>query len=90
MTKSIYNPINLWSLFAIHQKKNNDWFKIVNCQTDNILFLVYKMFIIKKEEQLYKANLLAKKREKLDNNTIKFNDSYIKHKSNMIYLTQKK
>ena len=48
------------------------------------------MFAIKEEEQLYKANLLAKKRKILDNETIKFNGDCIKRKSNMIHLIQKR
>ncbi len=44
------------------------------------------MFAVKEEKQLHKANLLAKKREKLDNEIIKFNDGYIKYKSKVIYL----
>lgn len=45
---------------------------------------------MKEEEQLHKANLLAKKRVKLGNKIIKFNSSCITHKFNMIHLTQER
>ena len=57
-------------------------------QTDATLFLADKSFAIKEEEQLYKAKLLAKEREKHDNASITFNVGGIKHKSNFIHLTQ--
>ena len=73
MTKSIYDPCLLYI-----KNCNSSGFGIVGFQTDNILFLADKIFVVKEEEQLYKANLLAKKREILDNETIKFNGGYIK------------
>lgn len=65
-------------------------FGIVGLQTDNTLFLSNKIFAIKKKEQLHKTNLLAKKREKLGNKIIKFNNGYFIHKSNIIHLIQKR
>ena len=63
-------------------------FGIVSLQTDNTLFLIDKIFAVKEEEQLHKANLIAKKREKLDNKIIKFNGGCIKRESDVIYFTQ--
>lgn len=62
-------------------------FGIIGLQMNDSLVLANKIFAVKEEEQLYKANLLAKKRERLDNKTIKFNGSYIICKSNMIDFT---
>ncbi len=63
---------------------------MIGLQTDDTLFLEDKMFAIKEEEQLHKANLLAKEKEKLDNETIKFNGSCIKRESNVIRLIQER
>lgn len=70
------------------KNSNSNRFGIVGLQIDEILFLANKIFAVKEEEQLYKANLLVKKREKLDNKIIKFYSGYIKRKFNRIYLTQ--
>lgn len=73
--------------YLLYTKNNSSGeFEIVGFQTNDILFLADKIFAVKKEKQLYKANLLAKKKEKLDNETIKFIDSYIKCESNINYL----
>lgn len=82
ITQSTYDPCLLYT-----KNSSSCGFGIVGLQTDNILFLADQIFVVKEEEQLYKANLLAKKRKKLDNEIIKFNNSYIKRKSNVIYLT---
>ena len=71
-------------------KNSSTGFGIVGLQTDDILFLSDKTFAIKEEEQLHKANLLAKKREKLGIKTIKSNGGYIIHESSVIYLTQER
>lgn len=71
-------------------KNSSSKFGIIGLQTDDILFLADKIFAIKKEEQLYKANLLVKKREKLNNKIIKFNNRCIRRKFNVIHLSQKK
>lgn len=63
---------------------------MISLQTDDILFLTNKTFAIKEEEQLHKSNLLAKKRKKLGNKTIKFNDGCIKRKFDIIYLIQER
>ena len=84
MTQSTYNPCLLYT------ENSSSGFEIIGLQTNDILFLADKTFAIKEEEQLHKANLLAKKREKLDNETIKFNGGCIKRKSNVIYLTQER
>ena len=84
MTQSTYDPCLLYT------DNNNCRFRIVGLQTDDTLFPADKTFAIKEEEQLPKAKLLAKKREKLDNASIKFNGSWIKHESNFIHLTQEK
>lgn len=54
------------------------------------MFLSDKTFIIKEEEQPYKANLLAKEREKLGNKIIRFNSGCITCESSMIHLMQEK
>ncbi len=68
MTQSTYDPCLLYT-----ENSSSSGFGIVGLQTDDTLFLADKMFAVKEEEQLHKANLLAKEREKLDNETIKFN-----------------
>ena len=69
---------------------NRSGFGIMSLQTKDILVLSDKKFIIKEEEQLHKANLLLKKREKLGNKIIKFNSGCVTHISNMIYFMQKR
>ena len=59
MTQSTYNP------YLLYTKNSSSGFRIVGLQTNDTLFLSDKTFVIKKEEQLHKANLLAKEREKL-------------------------
>ncbi len=82
MTQSTYN-------LCPHYTYNNSFgFEIVSLQADDTLFLIDKMFAIKEDEQLHKAKLLAKEREKLNNASIKLNGSCIKHESNFIHLTQ--
>lgn len=77
--------------YLLYTKNNsNGRFKIIGCKTDDTLFLIDKMFAVKEKEPLHKAKLLVKKREKLDNKTIKFNDNDIKHKFYMIYFIQEK
>lgn len=85
MTQSTYDSFLLYT-----KNSNNSRFQIVDFETNNNLFLIDKIFAVKKEEQLYKDNLLAKKKEKLDNEIIKFNGNCIIRKSNIIYLTQKR
>lgn len=85
MTKLIYNPCLLYT-----KNSSRSGFGIIGLQTHDTLFLANKIFAVKKEEQLHKTNLLAKKREKLDNETIKFNGGCINRKSNVIYLIQEK
>ena len=82
MTQSTYDPCLLYT------ENSNSEFKIVGLQIDNTLFLSAKTFAIKEEEQLHKANLLAREREKLGNKIIKFNGGCITHKSSVIDLTQ--
>ncbi len=84
MTQSTYN------LCLMYTDNNSCVFGIVGLQTDDTLFLADKTFAIKEEEQLHKAKLFAKEREKHDNSSIKFNSGCIKHKSNLIYLTQER
>ena len=85
MTQSIYNPCLLYT-----ENSSSTRFGIVGLQTDDILFLSDRMLAIKEEEQLYKANLLAQEREKLDIKTIKFNGGYITQESNVIHLMQER
>ena len=85
MTQSTYDPCLLYT-----ENSSRSGFGIVGLQTDDTLFLADKMFAVKEEEQLHKANLLAKEREKLDNETIKFNGGCIKRESNVIHLTQER
>ena len=84
MTPSTYDPCLLYT------ENSSSGFGIVGLQTDDTLFLADKMFAINEEEQLHKANLLAKEKENLGNETIKFNGGSIKRKSNAIYFTQKR
>ncbi len=81
MTESTYYPCLLYT------DNNSCGFGIVDPKTDDTLFLADKTFAIKEEEQLRKAKLLAKEREKLDNASVKFNGGCIKHESNFIHLT---
>lgn len=56
-----------YNLCLLYTKNNSsDKFEIIGFQADNTLFLSNKIFIVNKEEQLHKANVLAKKREKLE------------------------
>lgn len=72
------------------KNSSNNKFEIVYFQIYYILFLIDKILIIKQKKQLYKANLLAKKRRKLYIKTIKFNTDYIKHKFYVIHLISKR
>lgn len=58
MTQSTYDFFLLYT-----KNSNNSRFQIVDFETNNNLFLIDKIFAVKKEEQLYKDNLLAKKKE---------------------------
>lgn len=78
-------PGLFYKLCLLYTRDNSKRFAIVGFQTDNILFLSDKTFAIKENEQLYKANLLAKIKEKLGKKTIKFNDDCITHKSRLIH-----
>ena len=62
----------------------------MSLQTNDILVLSDKTFIIKEEEQLHKANLLFKKEKKLGNKIIKFNSGCVTRASYMIYFMQKR
>ncbi len=84
MTQSIYDPCVLYT------DNNSCGFGIVGLQTDDTLFPADKTFAIKGEEQLHKAKLLAKKREKLNNASINFNSGCVKHESNSIHLTRER
>lgn len=57
MTQLTYDPCLLYT-----KNSSSSRFRIIGFQTDDILFLAYKIFIVKKEKQLYKTNLLAKKK----------------------------
>lgn len=59
MTQSTYD------LCLFRTKNNSGRFKIVGLQTDDILFLADKIFAIKEEKQLYRANLQPKKEKNL-------------------------
>ena len=67
MRQSTYDP------YLLYTESSSSGFGIVGLQTDDTLFLSDKTFAIKEEEQLQKANILAKEREKLGTKTIKFN-----------------
>ena len=79
-----------YDLCLLYTESSNSGFKIVGHQTNDTFFLSDKTFGIKEEEQLHKAHLLAKKREKLGNKTIQFNGRCITRKFNMIHLTQER
>ena len=84
MIQATYDPCLLYT------KNSSSRFGIVDLQIDDTLFLANKTFAIKEKEQLHKANLLAKEREKLGNKTIKFNGGCIKRESNIIHLIQER
>ncbi len=84
MTQSTYDPGLLYTDI------NSCGFGIVGLQTDDTLFLADKTFAIKEEEQLHKAKLLAKEREKLHNTSIKYHCDCNKNESNFIHLNKER
>lgn len=84
MIQSIFDP------YLLYIENGSNKFGIISLQTNNTLFSLDKTLATKKEKQLYKANLSAKKRKKPNNKIINFNSSYIKGKFNVIYLMQKR
>ena len=71
--KFIYNSCLLYI------NSNNKGLEVINLEKNNILIQVNDIFAAIKENELKKAKLLAKNREKLIFNTvIKFNRGYIR------------
>jgi hypothetical protein len=66
-------------------------FELVDIQTDDTLILTNDEFVTLEENQLARARLMFKKREKLISTTsIKFNDDLIFLSDNFLLLTQSK
>jgi hypothetical protein len=68
-------------------------FEVIDIQTDDTLILADDEFVTLKENELARADLTSKKREKLNLITsIKFNDEliFLADKSNFLLLTQSK
>jgi hypothetical protein len=87
MMKSTFDPC----LLHTSQTESINHFGLVDLQTDDTLILADDEFATLEENELARARLTSKKREKLTSTTpIKFNDGLISLSDNSLLLTQPK
>jgi hypothetical protein len=75
-------------MYNLYFLQNNKPFGIIGLQTNNTLFLANETFAETKQNKLYKAKFMAKKREQLTVDIpLKFNNNLIQFVSDRIIFT---
>ena len=90
-TEKLSMGLSTYDSCLLFTNSDSTGFGVVGLQIDDTLILADDVFAMAEEEELTKAKLLAKDREKLTATTpIKFNGGYIRREAETILLSQEK